>query len=59
MTIEIKKDGIVIPPSLVYDDYDFMETLEELKTTFKPLVMNYKVVKYFGIDLVWQTIQYR
>jgi len=50
MILEIVKDGIITYPPITFDDYDFMEDLEELKNEFRPLIMNRSVVKYFGIE---------
>lgn len=50
MKLEIIQDGVISEPPLLFEDYDFMEELELLKTEFKPLIMNRSLVNYFGVD---------
>jgi len=53
--MEIKRYGpkgeLEIP--LINDDYDVMEDLNYLRESFKVMIMNRSVIKYFGIDLLW------
>lgn len=58
MRLEITENGITKEAPYLFEQNNLMVDLEELKNGFKDFVLNYKIVKYFGIDLVWQQIRY-
>ena len=59
MKIEIVENGTYIEQNMVIDNFDLMDSLEYLQTEFRPLIFNSKVIKYFGIDLLWLLTKYR
>lgn len=59
MEIEIIENNEKKQLSFVDDEYDFFDSLDELKNKFKPFVFDKNIIKYFGIDLLWQIGKYQ